>query len=325
MTRAGSPTPSAERGPLGAGEGAGPARRALTVARALAAPLRRPRPPADPPPVSVVTATYNYSSVLRHAIASVRAQDYPRWEMIVVGDACTDDSPEVVASFGDGRLRWHNRAENAGSQSLPNNDGIAMARGRFIAYLGHDDVWAPDHLSRLVATVLRTRADVAFSLAEVLGPPGSGLRTLSGTTPRGGYAGGHLPPSSVLHRRELAAEIGGWRDYREIWDPPDTDFLQRAARAGNRFACTWALTAFKLPSAMRRNSYVDRPSWEQAELARRIASERWFTARELGRVVIAHARGSRAEWEAAGATPGRGTERGAQVKEARRIRGLDPP
>jgi glycosyltransferase involved in cell wall biosynthesis len=73
----------------------------LTLTRALIAPLSRPRLPADPPLVSVVTATYNYSSVLRQAIASVRAQDYPRWEMIVVGDACTDDSAEVVASFRD--------------------------------------------------------------------------------------------------------------------------------------------------------------------------------------------------------------------------------
>jgi len=128
-----------------------------------------------------------------------------------------------------------------------------------------------------------------------------------------------------MHRRELAAEIGGWRDYREIWDPPDTDFLERAAAAGSRFACSWALTAFKLPSAMRRDSYVERPSWEQAELARRIASERGFTARELGRILAARARSSRADFDRAGAPPGRGAERGAQVKAARRIRGLDPP
>jgi hypothetical protein len=70
---------------------------------------------------------------------------------------------------------------------------------------------------------------------------------------------------------------------------------------------------------------VERPSWEQAQLARRIAGERWFTQREIGRIVAARARGSRRALDAVGPTPGRGNVKGAQVKEARRIRGLDPP
>jgi hypothetical protein len=76
---------------------------------------------------------------------------------------------------------------------------------------------------------------------------------------------------------------------------------------------------------MRPNSYVDRPSWEQAELARRIAGERLFTVREILRIVAARARRSSGAMDAIGATPGRGNEKGAQVREARRIRGLDPP
>lgn len=272
--------------------------------------------------VSVVIATYNWSEVLGLAIRSVRAQDYPRWELIVVGDACTDDTAEVVASFEDRRIRWHNRSANSGSQSLPNNDGIALARGELIAYLGHDDLWSPDHLARLVAAQRRAGSEVAFSITEVIGPPGSGMRNLSGLWARN-YEGGHLPPSSVLHRRELSERIGGWRDYMDIDDPPDAEFLERALAAGGSFACSWALTCFKLPSAMRRNSYVERRSDEQRELLARIEGERAFQLRELGRAVAGRLRHPRTDPHSFGPQVSQGDGPGAQVREARRIRGLD--
>ena len=51
------------------------------------------------PRVSVIIAAYNYSSVLRYAIETVRWQTFADWELIVVGDCCTDDSEQVVASL----------------------------------------------------------------------------------------------------------------------------------------------------------------------------------------------------------------------------------
>lgn len=297
-------------------------RRAVGVWRPVVNALRPPPGVDDPPLVSVVTATYNWSEVLRWAIRSVRAQSYPRWEMIVVGDACTDDSGEVVASFQDPRIRWHNRDRNAGSQSQPNNDGIALARGELIAYLGHDDLWAPDHLTRLVAARRAADSDVAFAISEVIGPPGSGMRNLSGLKANG-YQGGHLPPSALLHRRSLAERIGGWRDYREVELPPDTEFLERALAEGASFACSWALTCFKLPSAMRRNSYVERPSHEQEALIWRMRRERAFQLRELGRAVASRVLHPRTDPHSFGPQVAPGSGKGAQVREARRIRGLD--
>ena len=299
-------------------------RRRIDGLRRAALNAVRPAPEfLDPPLVSVVIATYNWSEVLRWAIRSVRSQSYPRWELLVVGDRCSDDSAAVVESFADGRIRWHNRESNSGSQSLPNNDGIAMARGDLIAYLGHDDLWTPDHLSRLVAAQRAAEADVAFSLSEVIGPPGSGMRTISGFKPNG-YTGGHLPPSSLLHRRQLVDRIGPWRDYREVERPPDTEFLERALEHGASFACSWALTAFKLPSAMRRNSYVERRSEEQRQLTRRIEDERAFQLRELGRAVASRARHPRSDPNRFAPQVGPGDGKGAYVRAARRVRGLDP-
>ncbi len=99
-----------------------------------------------PPAVSVLTATYNRSNVLRFAVESVRRQTLSDWEMWVVGDACTDDTADMIREIGDPRIRFVNLPHNAGDQSGPNNEAVRLARGRFLAYLNHDDLWFPDHL-----------------------------------------------------------------------------------------------------------------------------------------------------------------------------------
>src|SRR4029453_18799999 len=98
------------------------------------------------PSVSVIIAAYNWSSVLRCAIASVLRQTFTDFELWVVGDACTDDSEAVARSFGDPRVHWHNLERNSGSQWAPNNAGAVRARGEYIAYLGQDALWDPRHL-----------------------------------------------------------------------------------------------------------------------------------------------------------------------------------
>ena len=107
------------------------------------------------PLVSVLISAYNWSSVLAHAFSSALGQRYPAFEVIVVGDVCTDDSEQVVRAVGGGRVRWENLPENSGSESAPYNRGIELARGEYVAYLGQDDLWHPDHLAHLVAAVER--------------------------------------------------------------------------------------------------------------------------------------------------------------------------
>jgi cellulose synthase/poly-beta-1,6-N-acetylglucosamine synthase-like glycosyltransferase len=65
------------------------------------------------PAISVVIATYNRSDVLAYAIESVLRQTFTDWELIVVGDACTDDTPEVVARYveADSRVRFGRHPE----------------------------------------------------------------------------------------------------------------------------------------------------------------------------------------------------------------------
>ena len=185
----------------------------------------------EPPLVTVVIATFDRSVVLKCALRSLRNQDFEHFEAWIVGDACSDDSEEVVASFKDERFFWTNLPKNSGSQSIPNNEGIRRARGRYIAYLGHDDLWMPWHLSGLVAHMEKTGADLVHSLAAMIGRHGA--RSAHGAPPDGKiYQHNHIAPSSMMHRREMVEHSGFWRDASKISRQVDYDFILRAVKAG---------------------------------------------------------------------------------------------
>lgn len=203
------------------------------------------------PLVTVITATWNSAALLRLSLTSLLAQDYANFEAWIVGDACTDDSEAVVASMGDQRLRWVNLATNSGASATPNNAGLDRATGDLVAYLGHDDLWFPWHLSGLVARWEETRADLVHGLAAILdrdGPCAAAGPPPPGRTYRDHYA----PPSSWLHVREPPGGWGRWRNPDTLGEGVDTDLLRRAALAGARFAFEPRLSVLKFPSTFFR-------------------------------------------------------------------------
>src|SRR5262245_44210290 len=106
---------------------------------------------AAAPAVSVIMASYNRSNILHYAVESVRWQTRVDWELLVVDDAGTDDTGDVVAAFQDARISFIRLPANVGEQSGPNNEGLRRARGRYIAFLNQDDLWLPDHLDTLIS------------------------------------------------------------------------------------------------------------------------------------------------------------------------------
>jgi hypothetical protein len=232
------------------------------------------------PQVTVIIAAYNWSSVLRYAVGSVLWQTFEDFELWVIGDACTDDSEQVVRAFRDPRVHWLNLEVNSGSQAGPNNAGAARARGEFIAFLGQDDLWHPDHLETLVAAARRTGADSVFALAEVICPDGE--RGISGLTPSGSLGPDDFAVTpSLLHRKEVFAAIGPWSSPLDSSLPIDAEWQQRLWAAGKTFSGSGRLTVFKFPSTRRPNSYLERPCHEQAESTRRLREEHNFLEREL--------------------------------------------
>lgn len=117
------------------------------------------------PTVSVVIPTYNAAALLPEAVASVRAQQWPGLEIIVVDDGSTDNTESVLnALVGDGDLRWL-RQENAGAAAARNR-GIAEAKGEWIALLDADDIWLPEKLAIQFAE-LQKHPEAAFGFSDV--------------------------------------------------------------------------------------------------------------------------------------------------------------
>ena len=222
-----------------------------------------------PPRVSVIIPTYNWSSVLPYSIGSVLRQTMGDFELLVVGDGCTDDSEQVVAGISDPRLRWINLPVRTGHQSGPNNEGLRQARGELIAYLGHDDLWLPSHLEAHVAAIDTSVADMTYSLLALVEADG-GDAAVAPPMPEV-WAWG--PPSCTVHRRRVTEALGGWRNHRELRVTPELDLWRKARQAGYRFTFVPRLTAIKFPASLRRGVYHSRPCHEQAAWNARIASE----------------------------------------------------
>ncbi len=236
---------------------------------------------APSPLLTAIIATYNWSSVLPYSIGSVLGQTFADFELLVIGDGCNDDSEAVVQAIDDRRVRWINLPANTGHQSGPNNEGLREARGQFIAYLGHDDLWLPHHLECLVST-LRSEADVAYSITEMVGPEGRYAEMVPLSTRY--RPGAWLPPSSVAHRRSVTDHVGPWRHFRELDTDPERELWNRAYEAGHQLAFVPRLTAVKFPALWRRDVYRKRPCHEQAAWLERIQSEPDFESVELSRM-----------------------------------------
>lgn len=112
--------------------------------------------------VSIVLPTYTRAHMLRHAIRSVLAQTYENLELIVVDDQSTDQTPEVVRSFTDPRVRYLRNEQNL---KLPRglNKGFALARGEYLTWTSDDNLYSPEAIEKMIAVVARGEADFVFA------------------------------------------------------------------------------------------------------------------------------------------------------------------
>ena len=276
--------------------------------------------------MTVVIPTYNWSAVLPYSIGSVIRQTYQEWEVLVVGDGCTDDSEAVVQRIADSRVSWVNLPRNTGHQSGPNAEAARRARGDLIAYLGHDDLWLPHHLALLVSALDRG-AGLAYGITAMVSADGGDVEPV----PRGlgaYHPGLWIPPTGVAHRLEALKLVGGWPHPHDCARDPETELWGRIAATGLRFVFVPRLTAVKFPAAIRRGVYRERPSHEQAAWFERIGREPDIEAAELARMLgqaVSPRRFLRRQWSRVTARLWRtlGYERGV-FRRNRRRKGLDP-
>lgn len=99
--------------------------------------------------ISIIMPLYNKENLVLSSIASVRAQTFSDWELVVIDDGSTDAGPEQVAALCDRRIRLIRQAN--GGVSAARNRGIAEASCELLAFLDADDTWLPGFLQAIAA------------------------------------------------------------------------------------------------------------------------------------------------------------------------------
>jgi glycosyltransferase involved in cell wall biosynthesis len=138
-----------------------------------------------PPRISVVIPAYNSAEFIEETLASVIAQKFREYEIIVVNDGSPDT--EQFEKAIQSRLEdiIYIRQPNAGA-GVARNTAICEARGEIIAFLDADDVWLPDLLSSQYIFLQRNSYDMVYCDAVLFGPGSLHHRTFMETAPSRG-------------------------------------------------------------------------------------------------------------------------------------------
>ncbi len=168
------------------------------------------------PTISVVITCYNYGKYLSGALDSVLSQSLSDYEIVLVNDGSTDDTDKIVRSYlRKGRFVYV-KQENKG-QARAKNVGILRSRGRFVAFLDADDLWAEDKLEKQMALFDKKEAGVVYSGLRYIDEEGNKLpdQPREGCLAfRSGYVVNYLfmdnfvPFSASIVRRECFEKVG---------------------------------------------------------------------------------------------------------------------
>lgn len=114
------------------------------------------------PLVSVIMPTHDRPAMLQNALRSILSQTYESFEILVIDDGQTSAAAHVMALDHGGRIRYVWNGQHR-ERSFSRNEGLQLARGKYIAYLDDDDIFYPDHLATLVGVLEQTGCTVAYT------------------------------------------------------------------------------------------------------------------------------------------------------------------
>ena len=174
--------------------------------------------------VSVIVPAYNCEKFIGETIASVLAQTYQNWEMIIVDDCSSDNTREIILDSAkkDSRIKYYFLQNNSGA-AVARNTAMEQAEGEYMAFLDSDDVWLPEKLEKQL-NFMRDN-NVAFSATsyELIDEKSRPLGRMRVARPKTDYQ--RMLYSNVLGNSTVMYDVG-------------------------------KLGKFKIPDIRKRNDYV---------------------------------------------------------------------
>lgn len=194
------------------------------------------RPATAPDPlISVVMPSFNRAGLIGRTIASVLAQRFERFELIIVDDGSTDGTLELLKEWDDRRIAVFQMRRNAGAPAA-RNAGVKMARSMLVAFQDSDDEWQPTLLEHHVQAL--RRADVSFcQLEQRYGSGRAYYPPMGWQLAEDAYAqllgSSHISTQTLAMTRAIFKRVGGFDPAMPRFQ--DWDLVLRLARIGARF------------------------------------------------------------------------------------------
>ena len=212
----------------------------------------------EEPLVSVVMCVHNSENVVGEALESILSQTYHNMEIIVIDDASTDGSAEKILSYKDDRIRPVFLEKNR-HICYAGNEGFKLARGKYVAVIGHDDIWETDKIEKQVVFLEEHPTyNLCFSWADIIDENGQNRnsenkdiyqRFCSGNYPAKIWIRKLLESNnffcapSVCIRREALRESGGYR--YALVQLQDYDLWLRLLKTGEVYIFQEKLTRYR--------------------------------------------------------------------------------
>jgi glycosyltransferase involved in cell wall biosynthesis len=192
------------------------------------------------PLISVVIPTYNRGKILvERTIPSVLSQTYQNFELIIVGDHCTDNTEQLLKEVNDKRITFVNLPKRGKypkdpwfkwlvAGSIPRNKGLKLAKGEWIAPFDDDDEFSNDHLESLLDHAMQKNYEMVYGAAEMQNKEGRWVNC--GSVP--------LQKDSICHMAVLYHSKLKFLKYNpkswKVREPDDWNLWRRMQEAGVR-------------------------------------------------------------------------------------------
>ena len=230
------------------------------------------------PLISVVMAAKNYARFLPTAVDSVFAQTIADWELVIIDDGSTDETPAAVRPYlRDPRVRYV-RSDRLG-QSRAKNLGERLSRGGFIAYLDADDAWLPTKLEKQLAVFAEhPECGVVFTARELIDDAGRTIAPNAQQTttafPRGHvfeqiFLKNFVCFSSAMVKKQVFDRVGGFDPNLDL--AIDYDLWLRVARHYDFHGLAEPLTRYRTGHGNLSGKLIDRVRTAEVIMNRAIA------------------------------------------------------
>jgi len=184
--------------------------------------------------ISVIITTHaNRGQLCKRAIESVLNQTYQDFEIIVVDDASTDNTEQLIKDLSP-KIKYFKRKKSRGRQAIVKNKGIRESKGEYLAFLDSDNTYRPDHLMVLVKQLeMNKDLDVVYGDRMIHYQGKSSIGYFKDYDLSNFYDRNFIDTSDAMIRREVMYYVGGWDErYKRF---ADWNLFLRIGKSGFKF------------------------------------------------------------------------------------------